>query len=114
MAKSVHYTKRIASALRAEQVANARATALALAPPDVTADGRTIPNDQYIENARLRSYEDPTYVQRDLDRMAEPAIQGPDGTMLGAEGGLDFFLEKWQTARPDLYAMAVLELEQEG
>lgn len=99
----------LADDLLKEMLSTAEAVAAEAAPPEVAYDGRTVSRAEYLEHARVQSLADPTYLQRDLDRMAPASIPFPDGTMGRSLTGLRNFNEKWRAARPDLYAVVDLE-----
>lgn len=99
----------IADELRQEILAIAQAVAAEVGPPADAYDGQSVSRADYIAEARAQSYENPTYVQEDLDRMAPALIPMPGGVMLRSPTGVKNFIEKWKEARPDLYAHAVLE-----
>lgn len=107
MAKE-HWIVAAADELLAELLETAESVAAQLAPPEDAYDGRTVARAQYVAHARAMSLTDPTYLQRDLDRMAPPSIPFPDGTMGRSLTGLRNFNAKWKEARPDLYAAATL------
>jgi len=94
-----------ATTLREEMLANAAAVAERLAPPVSSFDGEEVSRREAIEIARAESYADPTYLARDLERMAPLCIPLPDGRKLRAETGLKNFLAKWAVVRPDLVAL---------
>ena len=94
-----------ATTLREEMLANAAAVAERLAPPVSSFDGEEVSRREAIAIARAESYADPTYLARDLERMAPLCIPLPDGRKLRAETGLRNFLAKWAVVRPDLVAL---------
>jgi hypothetical protein len=100
----------IADELRQEILAVAKAVAEEIGPPADAYDGQNLKSQkEYFAEARAKSFEDPNYVQADLDRMAPALIPMPGGVMLRSPTGVKNFIEKWHEARPDLYAHAVLE-----
>src|SRR5262245_9918804 len=81
----------LADDLLREMLSVAEAVATQMAPPDDAYGGTAVPRAQYVAHARAMSYADPTYLQRDLDRMAPASIPAPDGTMLRSLTGLRNF-----------------------
>lgn len=106
MANTPSWVHDLADELADEIAATADRVAAELAPPPDAYDGPTVSRAQYLEHARRASLADPTYLQRDYDRMAPVVMTLPDGTPVRAPTGVKNFTEKWRLARPDLYLAA--------
>lgn len=117
-----HYIKEVAESLLEEMRATAESVAEQLAPPADAFDGRDVQHGRFIEWWQRQSLTElgapasvdpmtgiqipaePSFMQKELDRLAPKSIPLPDGRMLRAYTGLKNYIALVKEARPDLYA----------